>query len=96
MNDSISRTKVISLITMRAEYAANDDIHDELAILMNKVKDMPPVDAVHVRHAKWVYEGKLYYSDNNTHNTWTCSGCGCSEFTPTKFCPNCGAKMDEE
>ena len=96
MNDSISRTKMMSLLAMRADYAANDDIHDELVTLINKVRDMPAVDAVPVRHAKWVYEGKMYYSDYNTHNTWSCSGCGCSEFTPTRFCPNCGARMDEE
>lgn len=60
------------------------------------IKSAPTVDAMPVRHAKWVYKGKFYYSDNNTHNTWSCSGCGCSEFTLTRFCPNCGAKMDEE
>jgi len=69
-----------------------------LAIINTKTGEYEPVseDVMPVRHAKWVYEGKFYYSDNNTHNTWSCSGCGCSEFTPTRFCPNCGAKMDKE
>ena len=45
MNDSISRTKMISLLEMRAEFAANDDIFDELINIIGKVKKMPPVDA---------------------------------------------------
>ena len=57
---------------------------------------MPTIDAMPVRHTKWVYKGKLYYSDNNTHNTWSCSACGCSEFALSRYCPNCGARMDEE
>ena len=57
---------------------------------------MPTIDAMPVRHAKWVYEGKLYYSDNNTHNTWSCSACGCREFSLSRYCPNCGARMDEQ
>lgn len=63
---------------------------------INWLNHAPTVDAVPVRHGKWI-------------NRW--SGCGsvwleqsCSECALTfedepheyKYCPNCGARMDEE
>ena len=81
------------LAELYMEWRHENDRFDE----DDRFNDLPPLEErLPVRHAKWVYEGKLYYSDNNTHNTWSCSGCGCSEFTLTRFCPNCGAMMVEE
>ena len=60
--------------------------------------EMPPtVDAVPARHGKWTRE--------NNYGTWKCSECGCKvhRSNPLKgniwnynYCPNCGARMDEE
>lgn len=58
---------------------------------------MPTVDAEPVRHGHWI-EG------NNFH--WYSNSCSCCGYTRTtdiksngwnqwKYCPNCGAKMDE-
>ena len=65
----------------------------------------PAVDAVPVRHGKWIY--------NTNANDWGIGGYVCSEcsakngnlpsgkvaspmaFVGSKFCPNCGARMDE-
>lgn len=55
---------------------------------------MPTVDAVPVVHAEWLLRhiGHGHY--------WECSHCHqnpCIYVTEnTKFCPNCGAKMDEK
>lgn len=55
----------------------------------------PTVDAVPVRHGKWLPE-------NRTMDAfWVCSCCGFPSeahgaFKIYKFCPNCGARMDEE
>ena len=47
--------------------------------------DAPTVDAVPVRHGKWMLGVSLWY----------CSECGSSySYGDYAFCPNCGARMD--
>ena len=38
----------------------------------------------------------IEYSDNYGHSSYFCSRCGTQEGKPSGFCPNCGAKMEEE
>lgn len=68
------------------EYPENVVTEDEIA-------KMPTVDAVEVVHGHWCWEGRFR----------ACSKCGSYvEFTETlgashwKYCPYCGAKMDQE
>ena len=56
-----------------------------------KLESMPTVDAVPVRHGKWIehkdYPGMAYL----------CSECGLFTTMPRyHYCPDCGARMDEE
>jgi len=52
---------------------------------------------VAVRHSHWVE-----YESDTTDGTWVCSGCGQLSYAfmfgrqIAKYCPHCGAKMDEE
>ena len=57
------------------------------------VRNAPTADVVEVRHGEWGFDGL----------GWTCSECG--EYalsiktnlqSRSKYCPNCGAKMDGE
>jgi hypothetical protein len=73
----------------------------EIAILLDCtgiINNAPTVDAVPVRHGKWIDEGQ--YADYHPHHAWRCSECGehvIEVDTPWyKYCPNCGARMDEE
>ena len=52
---------------------------------------MPEVDAVPVKHGRWIYE-------NDDPSMIPCSMCGYQVFryNNTPYCPNCGAKMDLE
>ena len=58
------------------------------------IDDCPTIDAVPVVHAKW----ELRHIGHGHY--WECSACHtnpCIYVTKdTKFCPNCGAKMDLE
>lgn len=86
-----------------AEYiereAIRDALYDADAITMEGVKilnQFTPSDVEPVRHAHWELTGADKYGRGGI---WKCTGRdGCGKFYPYKcdFCPNCGAKMDEE
>lgn len=76
-----------------------------LQMILDDVKESPTVDAVPVRHGRWIIR-------DNPGTGWyraTCSECGedvtstapCIGFFPNAkviwdYCPYCGARMDEE
>lgn len=73
------------------------------------IQNAPTVDAVPVKHGKWMLEQErfVYGLGNCWWNRWSCSCCG---YVRTKgwavtveghkpkamLCENCGARMDEE
>lgn len=79
-----------------------DDGHNwnELCVTADEIQDMPTVDAVPVRHAKWIPKitkiGEIDWPSG-----MMCSGCGEDALNAegtdflTDFCPHCGARMDE-
>lgn len=67
---------------------------------VDKIKSIPAADVIEVRHGWWICINKGY-------GEYECSVChgmdsNCSDYygthavTEQEFCPNCGAKMDEE
>lgn len=92
-NDLISRTAAMNLfIEKPPEYYHTSYIVGELNCL-------PSVDAVPVVHGRW-----MTYDDRWIDTHYQCSECGYEWFLEDgnpidngmNFCPNCGAKMDEE
>ena len=74
--------------------AIRDALYDADAITMSGVKilnQFPVADVAPVRHGRW--------NDSLARITPYCSVCGhshrCLIRTPN-YCPNCGAKMDDE
>lgn len=73
------------------------EIHFSLADTICNLDMMPTVEAEPVRHGKWIYSNDFYWY------TASCNKCGYQRRTDIKaegwnqwkFCPNCGAKMDE-
>lgn len=65
---------------------------DEITSCISEVVNAPTLDVAPVRHGEWILRhiGAGHY--------WECSVCHknpCIYVTKdTKFCPNCGAKMD--
>lgn len=64
---------------------------DDRSICYNIIQKQPTVDAVPVKHGKWM---------SYCPETSVCSACSfiLSDWIVNKFryCPNCGARMDEE
>ena len=60
------------------------------------VDEAPSVDAVPVRHGKWLKA----YGDHEAFGVRPfyryCSKCNEATVFPYNYCPNCGARMDEE
>ncbi len=56
-------------------------------IAVREIKRRPAADVRPERHGKWQYFG---------YDKISCSACSRVGLAVTKFCPNCGAKMDEE
>lgn len=69
---------------------------DDLPIrLTYEIENAPTVDAVPVRHGKWIDDGQ--HADFFPHHEWRCSECGEQVLEIGEpwyvYCPNCGADM---
>ena len=62
---------------------------------LNWLNHAPTVDAVPVRHGKWEMKPDPYGFFDEIP---VCTECGCTTKMreKTKYCPHCGARMDEE
>ena len=60
---------------------------------VTRVENFPSADVAPVRHGQWE-------TNSDRPDTLICSVCKCGfdmwKHDPHNFCPNCGAKMDEE
>lgn len=60
---------------------------DYAMAVIKSVADAPTIEAEPVKHGRWKKRGR---------NLGECSGCGEVVIVRYPYCPNCGAKMDEE
>ena len=67
----------------------------EAEISCDIIDDQPAVDAVPVVHAHWIYK----FTENGKYDHFKCSRCGkvnrTVAGTRSKYCGECGARMDE-
>ena len=56
------------------------------------VEDCPTIDAVPVRHGKWIDETFKPYG--LVHHPFKCNLCGDHAEFASPYCPNCGTRMD--
>lgn len=94
MSDYIKREDAIRSIADHDEFKGERWIKEAWADYM--IEDAQPVEVVPVRHGRWI---EHYKSDAppTLKERWICSWCGnVQTYGATGYCPNCGAKMDEE
>lgn len=91
-NDLISRSALLEVITFdrKAAKVHPQEICERFERFCDYaetlVEQTPTVDAAPVRHGRWTFP-------------WTspeCSACRKTQKWTSKYCPNCGAKMDAE
>lgn len=91
----IDRGKLLMQMMHKFHYELPDGCNNPLyGDVMEVIEDAPLIEAEPVKHGEWLlrHEGHGHY--------WECSVCHtnpCIYVTNnTKYCPNCGAKMDKE
>lgn len=109
-NDLISRValseELSSLrITITGLRAGKGVLHEFMTeyrkSVLRIVDEAPAIDAEPVRHGRWMFKSTYYDSFGDLMRELSCSNCGryvqvYDEATEDPYCPNCGAKMDEE
>lgn len=86
-NDCIELIRCIDAETVKEDYY--DGMEGGVENVMKCIDEAPTVDAEPVRHGKWIE-----YPTADGMNQ--CSACGVLRFGESNYCPNCGARMDED
>lgn len=73
------------------EKAAKERGYD--AVTLALIEEQKTADVRKNTHAKWVIEKEIV--NGVLHSCQFCSNCDYPQYLTTKFCPNCGAMMDE-
>lgn len=99
INDLISRKAAVKLLCDKADgyyvsmFATSYECHTAQIVAMeaaNEIESIPAVDAVPVVHGRWI-------NQDSTYTKYQCSACKERNFDGVgRYCPNCGARMDEE
>ena len=71
-------------------------IHDFFRFVMKQIKKAPTIEAEPVKHGQWIEYIYRSHCNNEEKNRYRCSICYHIEKYPTKYCADCGAKMDLE
>ena len=94
-NDLISRAAALEALG-ECPYNWNDwpeeiQAVDDWKSYKEEIENLPAVDAAPIVHGRWVYE-------HGDPAMLPCSICGYQVFryNNTRYCPNCGARMDDE
>ena len=59
-----------------------------------RIGDYPAADVAPVRHGRWIYKDEPIFG--NPYGRYYCDLCEYGLAYEENYCPNCGAKMDEE
>ena len=70
------------------------DYKEALKLLLSKIENAPIVDAIPAKHGYWIFNPKDVIEMMFTLPK--CSECGAESVDGGNYCPNCGARMDEE
>ena len=84
-------TRLIDADDLKKHYAWWED--DKQKLFDSIVDRQPTIDAVPVRHGKWIDRNGAIVA--SFWERYECSECGVMSGN-NKYCPNCGARMDEE
>ena len=79
----------IAVISQIVNAGREEDAKHFFHVSRADIDAQPTIDAEPVRHGKWI---EYPIADGMNQ----CSECGVLRFGESNYCPNCGARMDEE
>ena len=87
--------RLIDANALRTRQSINSANFNSIETIQEWIDAQPTIDAEPVRHGKWEMKPDPF---GFFHDIPVCSECGCTTKMreKTKYCPNCGARMDEE
>lgn len=96
--DLIDRKELRKEIDKHAYPYSDSTANDIYFSVLHLLADAPTVDAVEVvRHGKWEgYHGDKFCKDGEYrhYHFYVCNNCGRRTAVKTKYCPDCGCRMD--
>lgn len=66
-------------------------IYDNGYVYANTLDDFPTIDPF--KHGKWIFVAQRF-CDGGFIDIFRCSCCGIPHGKESRYCPNCGARMD--
>lgn len=96
MDEYISREAIVKEIKEEikacdVKFVEDIQIKKGLKIALKDIKAAKVADVQLVKHGRWIIKGQeIYCSECDTESSY--NSFGASQFT--RFCPNCGARMD--
>ena len=81
IKEYIEREEALSAIKQAFEKGESPSLY---------IKCIPAADVAEVRHGRWLCV------DTDIEQFFLCNRCNKKEYWESNYCPNCGAKMDEE
>ena len=84
MSEYIERERLLEVLERNFGYTHGGSVMKQL------IETQPAADVAPVRHGKWIF--------NDDWWEFICTNChkGIGNIKKYPFCPNCGARMDEE
>ena len=71
--------------------------NEDLILLDEAVCSLPRADVAPVRHGRWYQDAIFYGEDDSPCIVDICTECGAyGDYADFKYCPICGARMDEK
>ena len=99
MNGYIDREELMKFPIRRNHYDkehGNKHFIYGIETVLEYAKNLPAADVTQVRHGHWIYHPDDLFPNDSTQE---CSYCHAEESLTLyneNYCPNCGARMDEE
>lgn len=93
MIDADAFDKRIRLDVGSCEEELTEDFKDGISTILEMMKTAPTVDAVPVKHGRWIYHPD-WQADGECG--YECSECGMGSDVDYPYCMLCGARMERE
>ena len=106
MAEYIKRQSIHAMVKSLKQYSwtspVSNETHVTVAVddLALKIDKIPAADAAPVVRGLWIGVDSSYWrwtpsgGISVAHITYQCNRCGRGSVTRSKYCPNCGARMD--